>query len=172
MSLRALIPGGITSLLTFFGITPRGNEDVSFELSGVVVPTAIVGSLTTLQATSTPMLLGTPFTNGDQVAPAANTVLADTGAQAAGTYQLRIQFNESAAANNTVSLLIQRRNAANAANIWQERVMITNTAGYAPFGELNLYVTLADQERIRVITEVGSAAASVVSASIWANRLT
>jgi hypothetical protein len=100
-------------------------------------------------------------------APGANAVQADTGALAAGDYDFDIQL----AASDTVvvgkGLVIEHRNAANAATL-------QNLGGIAPSGGTQIRLrryTIATNERIRVIAGTAAGAASSMYVSSIGRRL-
>lgn len=169
MSLRKIIPGGLPSLLSFFGLTADGREDLSVNVVGEVLPTVLVGSLVTLSANSTPMVHGVPYTIGESVAPAANTVLADTGPLAAGTYNVRLIVSGlNVTASWRSDFRLQRRDAANLANIWSQVFQVWEGA---PIYDAVFAITVAANERIRIITVAATSAGEPVQASLWANFL-
>lgn len=135
-----------------------------FELSNVVQPVSLVDSDVALAAVTTSQLLDTPLTAGPQAAPVINTVLADTGAQAAGNYILFILVS----AFDTVAgpdIQFQRRDAANAANIWEQRYWTGGATSY--FLQTTLRVTLQLNERVRVVNPRAGGAGSNYQANIW-----
>jgi len=154
-----------TSLITRLGIQPPFSE--GFLMSNTVQPVSIVDSDIVLTAVTTSITQGNPYTAGELAAPAANTVNADTGAQAAGNYAYRIQIAHNVAANVNYQWRIERRDAANAANIWGQIVSFW-TAGTA-FQDLSGTLTLAAGERLRVINVSGPLGLTV-QASIWLVR--
>ena len=95
------------------------------------------------------------------VAPAANTVLADTGALAAGNYDIEVD----AGASDTVALgkhiEIQHRNAANGANLHTFVIPTPNSNSF-----VWKKVAVALNERIRGQSGVIAGAASVYTVHI------
>lgn len=169
MSLRKIIPGGLPNLLSFFGLTQDGNEDLSVNVNGEVVPAVLVGSLVTLSANSTPMVHGVPYTAGELVAPAVNTVLADTGPLPAGTYNVRLIVSGlNVTASWRTDFRLQRRDAANAANIWSQAFQVWEGS---PRYDAVFAITLAANERLRIITVAATSAGEPIQGSIWANFL-
>lgn len=155
------------SLLNRLGIRPPFDE--GFLLSNTVQPVSLVDSDISLQAVSTTINCDTPFSAGAKAAgTAANTVYADTGALSAGTYALFILGGFDMTAGTFETFLLQRRNAANAANIWEQYVIMGtgNTGTLA----ISMTVTLLDQERIRILNKNLSVITSS-QLSIWAQKL-
>jgi len=136
-----------TSLLTRLGVRPPFAE--GYLLSNVVQPVTLVDSDIVIPTSITPIATSTPNSTGEQAAVAANTVLADSGALAAGTYFVRAWIANIATAANR-SLSIQHRDSANAANIWEQRFYISATG--VRTHQFELRETLNLNERIRVIT--------------------
>jgi len=164
-SLSQITNNFFVSLINRLGVRPPPPE--SFVLSNVVQPVSIVDSDISIPAVLTTQRLDAPFSAGVLVAPVANTLMADTGALPAGDYQLLIWVGIGNVAGSG-DFFIQRRDAANAANIWQQLCfMNTNGPGY----QLTpLVVTLAANERIRVFTRLNWSATG--HASIWVSPLT
>jgi len=134
-------------LIQRLGIRPP--PPTGFEMSNVVIPVSLVDSNITLAASVSSTLLNTPFTAGDLVNPALNTVLADTLAQAAGNYVVYLNHGSDVGPATDYNLVLQRRDAANAANIWQMRMRVGSNGDL----ERNLYVTLSLNERLRVLVQ-------------------
>jgi len=160
-----------TALINRLGIRPPFSE--GWEISNVVQPVSIVDSDISFSAVSTSQVMDTPFTAGVLAAPAAGTVMADTGAQNAGTYQLFI-FISAGDGGVSPSANLQRRDAANAANVWEQRIFgvgsgPTGLSGVQPF---SLRVILRDPERIRVTVNAAAGAGSGYHASIWLTQVT
>lgn len=131
---------GWLSLLTRLGIQRFG----AFFLGEVVVPVAVVdASAVTIASVSTPQNVGTPASAGEVVNPGAGAVMADTGALAAGTYT----FTVWGGGNATHIFRIQRRDAANAADIWSAIV----ASGLVP-SVWQFRITLAANERVRCVS--------------------
>jgi len=169
MSLREIIPVSFADLLNYFGISLQSQKDNTFVLRGEVVPTVLVGSVVPITAVSNPMTLDVPYTAGSLAAgTAANTVHADTGALASGVYAVTLMFGCDATAGSDQDYYIQRRDAANAANIWQQEYGFKNSA------QLNSFVTFAMRlntgERLRVLNKMVSTF-TTEQVSIWAQRI-
>lgn len=86
------------------------------------------------------------FTEGKKSSPSDNTLLADSGALTAQEWQVTILISSTIAAK----VRIQHRNAANTGNIAQHEVSV---GGSAPYNTPILRIQVADNERIRVVTE-------------------
>jgi hypothetical protein len=100
-------------------------------------------------------------------APGAGAAIVDTGQLAAGTYRVEIvaAFADTLAAGK--ALLVQHRNAANGANIWE----LPAPAGQ-PLAFTIERLVVADNERVRVINgAVAGAAGSIASALIRCSLL-
>ena len=99
-----------------------------------------------------------PATEGEQTNPADDALMADTGALAyAGTYEVLVTIGASAAAH----FQVQRRNAANAANVGSVPI------AYGPAGQSGQYrffFNIAAGERLRVVMDdalTGTAAVTI-----------
>lgn len=168
MSLKEIIPVSFADLLNYFGISLQSQKDNSFVLHGDVLPTVIVGSVAPILAISSPMTLDVPFTAGSLAAgTAANTVHADTGPLLSGTYAVTIMFGVDAQAGSDMDYYIQRRDAANAANIWQQEYGFKNSAQIS--GVLSFTLRLNTGERLRVINKFISTF-TTEQVSIWLVR--
>lgn len=116
---------------------------------------------------------GDVFTTGPQTAPGAGTVLADTGALPAGTYDLRFLTSSNSNSVLTETFMVQHRNAANAANLatWEYVTILSasNNVGAITYA---LGYILALNERIRIINsqagEGGTSQVAVIFARIRA----
>jgi len=138
-----------------------------FQLINTVQPVSIVDADVALAAVTTSQLLDIPFSAGLVVAPAINTVLADTGAQPTGSYLLQI-FASCLDGVNFPQICLQRRDAANAANIWQHFFLAAGAANYGPFNlVLSIRVQLQLNERVRVINTIAGGGGSNFHVSIW-----
>ena len=165
-SLTKITANFFVGLINRLGVRPPPEE--AFLLSNIVQPVSIVDADISIPAISTSQLLDTPFTAGVLVAPAINTVLADTGPQVAGNYSIEVMLNfQDGAAVQQVAL--QRRDSTNAVNIWQQVFFGTgNAAGNAGVLVLqNFRVVLQANERIRIINLVAGGAGSLFDANIW-----
>lgn len=158
------------SLINRLGIRPPPPD--GFDLINTVQPVSIVDSDIVIPASITPQLMDIPFTAGDVVGAGAGAILADTGALAAGNYQVLIQYGTDNSGAITTSLLFQRRDAANAANRWELRATCNSGAAVSPFSWMcqPFFVTLADNERIRVVNQI-AAALLTQKANIWITKL-
>lgn len=168
MSLREVIPSSFTDLLNLFGISLQSQKDNSFVLNGEVLPVVLVGSTTQIEAISTPLLQDVPFSAGRVAGPGAGAVLADSGVQQAGVYAFKVMVGQLLNSGNGTDWAIQRRDAANAANIWEQiATMYGSQPGYyETSGTLRLQVN----ERVRVI-EITASALVTVQANLWLQRI-
>lgn len=102
---------------------------------------------------------------GTSAAPAAGAVVADTGALAAGDYEfvVAIGSDDTAAAGKFIA--IEHRNAGNSANI---RRILRAVPGDDTF---RLAITIAANERLRVVTGAIAAAATSYDGYIEGKRI-
>lgn len=157
-----------TSLIDRLGVRPPFGD--GFVLNNMVQPVSLVDSDITLSAQVTTLNCNLPATQGELAAPAANTLLADTGALQAGTYNVLILGSGSIAGNFNFDMRVQRRDAANAANRWSQ-VFSCNVNGGQNL-VFPLRITLGEQERLRVMTVNNSVAGSLYQVSIFFERVT
>lgn len=127
-----------------------------------LLPVALVDSEITLPVSVGSPTLGAPATAGTQVAPAAATVLADTGAQPAGAaaWFFFMSVANSNQAADLGNFEIARRNAANNADVWVAQIA-------AECGVNLLRITLVLNERIVIRNHAAGGAGSAYQASIW-----
>jgi len=149
------------TLINRLGVRPPPPE--GFELSNVVQPVSIVDSDIAIASVATTPLLGTPGTIGQSAAPADTTVLADSGALAAGNWDARVVIDSDDNITTGEFCLIQRRNAADAANIWSQLVWC---GGHGRV-DFSFRTALALNERIRVVKQGNAAPGTVYQASVW-----
>lgn len=132
----------------------------------------VTGPLTNaeLRASAIPVSMGAPvpltFVSAKTAAPAANAVQCDTGALPAGDYELDIHLSVSDTVAVGKGLVIEHRNAANNANI-------NVLGGCAPAQTVDFSIsrlTLATNERIRVIAGTAAGAASSMYLSAIGRR--
>lgn len=147
------------TLLSRLGVT----SDTPFGLADVITPVSLVD--TDVPLTLTEAVLGTPASGGELLSPAANAVLADTGALAADNYQVAVLISgDAAGATASFNFRLQHRDAPNAANIWAHYGIIRND------GANNIWLvftkSLAQGERIRVLN-VALNVGQTVQANIW-----
>lgn len=151
------------SLITRLGVRPPPAE--GFLLSNIVQPVTLVDSDISLSAVLTTQILGAPV-SGSQAAPAVNTVIADAGAlAAAGTYQFTFFLATEGETGNR-EMVIARRNAANAADVWAASI-VAAAGGLAPF---NLTMTMGVSER--VVVRMGSGLAATGGSNYHASIFT
>lgn len=123
-----------------------------------------------LRASPVPVTAGLnamTFVSLKSAAPTANSVQADTGALAAGSYDFDINLTVADTVAVGKGLVVEHRNAANSANI-------NVLGGCAPSGSVHHEVrklTLATNERIRVIAGTAAGAASSMYISAIGRRL-
>lgn len=131
-------------------------------MSDIIQPVALVNSQVTLEATLSEAAMQFA-TNGTLVAPIAGAIMAGTGQLPAGRYLFRIYVNW--ADNNSQSCLIQHRDAADAANIWEHELHIHPTMA-TRFTE-EWVEDLSANERIRLVVRSVAAVATRYAGIIW-----
>lgn len=157
----ARIPGGFIDLLTRLRIAH--SQPFPFDLIGNVVPVAIVDP-SPLTIVTVPQDWDIPASAGALAAPAANTLLADTGALAVGIWDFLIVISDNDTGAQS-RIAVQRRNAANAANIWEQQFGVAG--GIDKHIVWNVGLSIAAGERIRVITVAAAGAGSTYHANIF-----
>lgn len=131
-------------------------------LSDTVLPVAIVNSQVNFEATLSETAMEFA-TEGVKVAPAANVLLADTGALPVGRYLFRVYYNYNDVSAN--GLTVQHRNAANAADIWAFESQTSPTSN-SQFTQ-EWVELLAQDERIRIQVRVAAGGADRYNGIIW-----
>lgn len=136
-----------------------------WSLSSVVQPVTLVDSDISLPVVPTSIILGIPFTQGVLAAPAAATIVADTGQLPVGNYNavIMIGFDGAGVGNGTINL--QRRDALNAVSVWSQLIGFLPGANLDPVYQISF--SLNANERLRLIVGTGFAAGSSVQANIW-----
>ena len=124
-----------------------------------------------LRATAVPVTMGAnnvTYTSLKTAAPSANSVQADSGALAAGTYDFDIHLAVADTIAVGKGLVIEHRNAANNANV-------NVLGGASPNGgstTVNIRrLVIATNERVRVIAGTANGAASSMYISAIGRRL-
>ena len=141
-----------------------------FNMSDVVIPTISVGNVRPQTFELSPIVFtSSQIVHGSQFSPAANTVIADTGPLAAGTYDIKASMSLNATISLTsTSYNLQHRNAANAATL-ATLLSIAPSAGRDE-GQAILPImgyVIALNERLRLITGTAGLV-NVVSGEIFA----
>jgi len=167
-------PAVETDLIRLLQITgPLGRLNVL----DTVVPVVFMGNvvpqtITVLQ----PAFRATDvFSNGIQTAAAINTIHADTGALAAGTYDCKIKCMGMDAAARNNSLQLQHRDAANAANlaVWDHMITSnTNREVWSRAGFYDFAYEIALNERLRILNTIAVPASQTSYALLFARRRT
>lgn len=155
------------NLLNRLGVKPPPPD--GFDLINTVQPVSIVDTDLVLPVSSSTALLDLPFTQGTLAAPVATTLLADTGAQAGGSFQATIQVGiDIGGAGGGSPIEVARRNAANNADLWVMRFILGNASAAVPSTLFSGRFNLGVNERI--IVRVGGQnfiAGQNVIANIW-----
>jgi len=148
------------SLLTELGIT---RNNIPFALRSEVTPVVLVGGTVSFVAAPTPAYAVLDwFTAGLLVAPAINTVMADTGPLPIGAYSVQvILFGSDSAAYD-----LQWRDAPNAANLRVQR-LVTPTDRLSVVVESRFLVENSN-ERFRVLIAAAGTATLPYQVSILA----
>ena len=170
-SLSRITSTFFVSLINRLGVRPPPPE--GFQISNVVQPVSIVDTDILIPLVVSPAIFGTPATAGEQAAPAANTVLADTGPLAAGNWTFIVNINFSDASASFCRDQLQHRDAANAANIWSQTVYPSAVMTTTFVGQWTLAFskTMLASERLRVLNLVAGGASSFHHATIFALQL-
>jgi len=154
-------PGFFEDILTRFGIN---RPLAAFQLDGDVVPVILVDSAISFTAAPSPAYGVTDvFTAGIQVAPAINTILADTGPLPVGPYTL--QWILVVREQNI--LAFEWRDAANAVNLWTQRLETPPAGEDMPQFSTRLNVVNVN-ERFRIRVASAGTAGIEYQASILA----
>jgi len=156
MRIDQIFPGLLRRLLARYDGSP-------FDLSTTILPVSIVDADIAIPAEVSTPTLGLPATAGDQVAPVAGTVLADTLDRDEGTWDITSQY----ATNDGGFLLYQRRDAANAVTIWEQRLRCDATAASACLPVAQRLV-VGQGERLRIVVEANAAGGTTYKANLWA----
>lgn len=140
------------------------------DVADIIVPVISVGSLAPLEvAIRSPAFRSTDvFSAGLQTNQAINTVLADTGALTAGTFDITM-FGSTTRLGAGVVVLVQHRDAANAANLMTYTYLFHAVAGV---GRDDFSITFgyefAANERLRILQGNAGAANEGYVATIFA----
>lgn len=156
------------TLLNRLGVKPPPTS--GFQLINTVQPVSLVDVDVQVPVTLTTTVLGTPFSAGHALAPAVNTVLADTGPLAAGTWIFTVIVDVQDAAANGTRIALQHRDSANAANIW-ERNYYGHVNGPVLYETFTFTKTVALNERIRCINLIVGSAGSFYNCLVFANQI-
>jgi len=153
---------------SFSGVTSRLGVNppiLPFRLSDIVIPVSIVDQDVDLNQVQIPILSGAPATEGELVAPAATTLLADTGQLVAGTWALIVWIG----AQDTLFVDVQHRNAANGANIWSIPFFHRRDTSLNQIFSIRL--TFLTDERFRVLVRTNVAAGNTVQCNIFTTQI-
>jgi len=154
--------GFFTDILQRFGVN---RPQAPFLLDGDVVPVVLIDSaISFVAAPSPPYGVTDIFTAGVVVAPAAGTILADTGPLPVGAYTIQV-FISAGEGNRW---LFQWRNVANAADLWTQN--LRNAPAADPrLIEFSTRLNIENaNERFRVLNDLVGTAAVEYQATILA----
>lgn len=148
------------ALLSSLGIV---RNDVPFALRSEVTPVVLVGGTVSFVAAPTPSYaLVEWFTAGEQVAPGAGTVLADTGQLPVGSYTVKMMVY----CQEPAEWHFQWRNAANSADL-RSQIYRTASDFVVVVDNFRLSIETAN-ERFRVVNLIAGGAGLKYQASIFA----
>lgn len=162
---------GFPDLLNRLGIQPPLVAPFWY-LSNVIQPVSLVDQEVDITTIASPVLFGgLPSSAGFINNPAANAILADTGQLPAGNYDLKVWVSLYSDTTGNGAMVLERRDAANAANIWSAEIMAC-AAGASSFQniERTLSVPLQENERFRIRNVVALAGTATVQATIFQER--
>ncbi len=139
-----------TGIFTRLGIqaVPAGPQ---WWLSDTIVPVALLDSDITLQANVIERV-ETVVTLGAITNPAAGSILASTGALAAGNFKFRVFYSVADGTTGNAAL-VQHRDAADAANVFQLHIESDPTTVPTNY-VLDFTIAMAANERLRVLSRV------------------
>jgi len=149
-------------LINRLGVRPPPHE--GFELSSLVQPVTLVDSDIALVAEVVPPEQGTPYTVGIQSGPGPGIILADTGPLQSKIWNCVFWIGTNGAVTGGGGISIQRRNAANSADIWSQVLRVNDSAGWFV---IPARIRLDLDERIRITVATTFTAGLGVQASIW-----
>jgi len=158
----------IADLLQFLSI--RGSLG-RLPLADVVVPVISVGDVRPTAVITRPPDFRAQdiFSNGHVIGPGASGVLADTGQLAAGTYDVGFHCAGEPATFN-VSVNLEHRNAANAANlaVWGHLLLHNAANNVVIYQHYTFGYQIGANERLRAVTDIATGAGSDWLAVIFA----
>jgi hypothetical protein len=134
-----------------------------------IVPVVSMGDVVPRTITVLPPAFRTTdiFTNQQQIAQPLDTILADTGALAEGTYDLLVQWSHQGDAVNQ-NFRFEFRNAANTANLALWTLALRMVSSDSIGGNLNFALEFAANERLRIVQAAGNAVNESSAAVIFA----
>lgn len=149
-----------TGLFVRLGIqaVPSGQQ---WFLSDTIIPVAMVDTDVTLVSVSVPTTK-TFVTEGEFTNSADGILLADTGALAAGVYE--VQTLVGCSESNTCGARLQHRDAANAATLWQGLYILRQNGG--AIVDSTVVKAIVANERFRLIQFGAIGVASTIQSSI------
>lgn len=133
-----------------------------------VMPVILMGSVRPFEfLVAEPAFVPGNIVNDVTVAPAINIVLSDTGALAAGTFDIQAFFEYGALAGTQRAANLELRNAANTATLAAWRMEFGLDQGIRRFA---FALVLAASERLRFITQSAFGAGESVATTIMARN--
>jgi hypothetical protein len=165
------VPRGFTHVWLKLNAAPTMGVVPAVVIEVTRVPLLDVRHAMPIMAASPLNVAGPPgsWLTGKQTAPAAGTVIADTGALNAGDYELRALACASALEGLDNDIELQHRDAANAVTI---KSLVLPIAPNMPPAVVEVgRFTLAAGERIRLVNVLAGSAGCDYSASIWRRRV-
>ena len=168
---RMVLPDRETDLIRELGIIGKVGE---LGIINAILPTVSMGSVVqqTVQVLQ-PAFRTTDIFGSVVTAPAAGTVLADTGALAAGTFDVSI-YMAGEPGGAAVRMAVEFRNAANSADLatWEHLLIRTPVTNSVNIPRYDLALEFALNERLRITVASNTVATTLWCAFIFARRRT
>ena len=157
-------PTTVADLVRFLQV--RGDLGL-LNLADIVIPTVSLGSVVeqSIQVRSPAFRSIDVFSAGLLVAPAINTVMADTTGLAVGVYDVRYAVSTTEGGRMTAAW--EHRNAANAANLATVPLMLASGTGQFSWQQDFAY-EIGQGERLRIINTIAGAGGESWAAFIFA----
>lgn len=159
---------GFPDLLTRLGIQPQLVSPF-WVLSNVITPVSIVDQNLNIDATVQQFTYEIPAQGGETTNPAANTVLADSGARNVGNYAIQATWAHFTT-DNADALWLVRRNAANTADIWK-MILSYTTSDQGRSGIFQSQLALDQGERFVIRSSASGIMTGTVQAGLFIHVL-
>lgn len=130
-----------------------------FRLVNTVQPVALVDA--SVQISTNIPVCDIPYTAGVLDGPVGTTVLADTTAQVAGSYDIKIIGSNDAP--SAMRCYLKRRNFNNTADVWSQFMVFTANTNTV----VDMRIVLGESERLRIEMASAGSAGNKYQASIW-----